>query len=120
MQFPSSLRRSAGAVVVLSCLLAPAASMLNCEKIVADGHEFNLKKLEGAHSVIISQRLDGKLHNTTYTTDICRPLKRKGDVKPEDQCPLGANGEHACPTPRTWPCDQANAALHFQCAPSTT
>lgn len=63
--------------------------MLDCRRIVADGHQFDLSKLEGAHSVITSQRLDGRLHNTTYTTDICRPLKRKGDVKLEDQCPSG-------------------------------
>lgn len=120
MQFPSSLRRSAGAAVLLSCLLAPAAAMLDCRRIVADGHEFDLSKLEGAHSVIISERVDGRLHNTTFTTDICRPLKRKGDVKPEDQCPLGTRGEHTCPDHGTLPSDAANASIPLQCAPSST
>ena len=120
MKFPSSVPGPAGAALILSCLLAPAAAMLDCRKIVADGHEFDLSKLEGAHSVITSQRIDGKLHNTTYTTDICRPLKRKGDAKPEDQCPSGTRGEHTCPQHQTLPRDQADTALPFQCAPSNT
>ncbi|KAI1825737.1 autophagy-related protein 27 [Xylaria intraflava] len=75
----------ADAAFLLSLLLAPlpAASMLACDHIVSDGQQYNLKALGGPHSVVTS-RVDGnRIHNTTYTVDICAPLKKKGD----DQCP---------------------------------
>ncbi|KAI1438932.1 autophagy-related protein 27 [Xylaria sp. CBS 124048] len=75
----------ADAALVLSLFLAPlpSSAMFSCDHIVSDGQVFNLKALGGPHSVVTS-RIDGnRLHNTTYTVDICAPLKKKGD----DQCP---------------------------------
>ncbi|KAI0388801.1 autophagy-related protein 27 [Xylariaceae sp. FL0594] len=83
---------SADAALFFSLLLAPlqVAAMFRCNNIVADGQQYNLEKLGGPHSVVTS-RVDGEiLHNTTYTVDICQPLKRSNDVKKSDQCPSGS------------------------------
>ncbi|KAI2642330.1 autophagy-related protein 27 [Xylaria nigripes] len=69
----------------LLTLLAPfpTAAMFRCDHVVADGQQYNLKALGGPHSVVTS-RVDGsRIHNTTYTIDICAPLKKKDG----DQCP---------------------------------
>ncbi|KAK8025427.1 Autophagy-related protein 27 [Apiospora arundinis] len=92
MRFSHSIPGAAADATLLLLLLAPAANaMLQCESIVADGKKFNLKPLGGAHSVVVSQldSLGTNYVNTTYTTDICQALKRKGDVDRKLQCPQG-------------------------------
>ncbi|KAK8077203.1 autophagy-related protein 27 [Apiospora saccharicola] len=92
MRFSSSISPGAADASLILLLLAPAANaMLQCESIVADGKKFNMKPLGGAHSVIVSQldSLGTNFINTTYTTDICQSLKRKGDVDRKLQCPQG-------------------------------
>ncbi|KAI0877116.1 autophagy-related protein 27 [Hypoxylon argillaceum] len=81
----------ADAALVFSLLLAPlpTAAMFDCSRIVSDGQLFNLKGLGGPHSVVTSQVDGSRMHNTTYTVDICANLKKKG----EDQCP---NGSRVC------------------------
>ncbi|KAK3186608.1 type II membrane protein [Lecanicillium sp. MT-2017a] len=80
--------------VLLAALLGavPSYAMLDCKKIVADGHTFNLEKLSGPHSVVTSKysSLSDAYHNTTYTLDVCQPLKKKGKDK---SCP---NGTRVC------------------------
>ncbi|KAI1751155.1 autophagy-related protein 27 [Xylaria castorea] len=85
----------ADAALVISLLLAPlpAAAMFNCEKVVSDGQQFNLKALGGPHSVVTSQVNGDRIHNTTYTVDICAPLKKKSGSKKSDQC---QNGTRVC------------------------
>ncbi|KAI0192203.1 autophagy-related protein 27 [Xylaria flabelliformis] len=85
----------ADAALVISLLLAPlpAAAMFNCEKVVSDGQQFNLKALGGPHSVVTSQIDGDRMHNTTYTVDICAPLKKKSGGSKSDQCP---NGTRVC------------------------
>lgn len=95
MRFSSSISPGAADATLLLLLLAPAANaMLQCESIVADGKKFNLKPLGGAHSAVVSQldSLGTNFINTTYTTDICQSLKRKGDVDRKLQCPQGTRG----------------------------
>ncbi|KAI0102440.1 autophagy-related protein 27 [Nemania sp. FL0031] len=79
----------ADTAVVLSLLLSPlpTAAMFHCDNIVSDGQQFNLKALGGPHSVVTSKVDGSRMHNTTYTLDICQNLKKKGDAKNEDQCP---------------------------------
>ncbi|KAI1337332.1 autophagy-related protein 27 [Xylariaceae sp. FL0016] len=79
---------------LLALLLTPlpASAMFRCDHIVVDKLSYNLKELGGPHSVVMSQVVDDIAHNTTYTVDICRPLK-KGDAKKSDQCP---NNTRAC------------------------
>ncbi|KAI2632608.1 autophagy-related protein 27 [Hypomontagnella submonticulosa] len=86
---------AADAALLLSLLLLPlpTAAMFDCNNVVSDKQKFDLSKLGGPHSVVTSYLVGGKPHNTTYTVDICRPLKKKGDVKKEEQCP---NFTRAC------------------------
>ncbi|KAL2205143.1 hypothetical protein CC79DRAFT_980805 [Sarocladium strictum] len=82
------------ASLLLASSCAQAAS-LDCEKIRTDGHTFNLKPLGGPHSVVTSRwEPSSETHyNTTYTIDICQPLKKSGKAKKTEECP---NGTHAC------------------------
>lgn len=85
----------ADAALVISLLLAPlpVATMFNCDQVVSDGQQFNLKALGGPHSVVTSKVIGDRIHNTTYTVDICAPLKKKGSTKKSDQCPNGTRGK---------------------------
>ncbi|KAI0431384.1 autophagy-related protein 27 [Xylaria sp. FL1042] len=87
----------ADAALILSLLLAPlpGVAMFRCDHVLAGDQRlsFNLKELGGPHSVVTSEVEGSRMHNTTYTVDICAPLKKKGDVKKEDQCP---NGSRVC------------------------
>lgn len=83
--------------LLLSFLLAPmhAASMLSCDKIRVDGYNFDLSPLGGPHSVVTS-RFESSTdahQNTTYTVDICQPLKKSGKAKSKEECPNGTRGK---------------------------
>ncbi|KAI1777561.1 autophagy-related protein 27 [Hypoxylon cercidicola] len=84
---------AADAALLLSLLFAPTAAMLRCDHIQADGQKFDLSKLGGPHSVVTSRIIGDAAHNTTYTVDICRALKKSSDVKKDEQCP---NGSRVC------------------------
>jgi autophagy-related protein 27 len=88
---------------VLVSLLLPAAAMLDCHNIQANGIKFDFSKLAGPHSVITTQETPPTFRNTTYTIDLCNPLKRSGDVKKGDECPNGTWGESSC-IPRDYSC----------------
>jgi len=86
---------NADVALLLSLLLAPlpVAAMFSCGNVVSDGQQYNLEKLGKPHSVVTS-RVDGEVkYNTTYTVDICAPLKRSSDVKSWDQCPHSTRGK---------------------------
>ncbi|PGH28237.1 hypothetical protein AJ80_00128 [Polytolypa hystricis UAMH7299] len=75
-------------------LLAPTLSAsitLDCSHIRVDGTSWNLKALGGPHSVshIVENALDTT--NTTYTLDLCKPLK-------ETECKTGT---HVCGVERS-------------------
>ncbi|KAF3811885.1 Autophagy-related protein 27 [Colletotrichum gloeosporioides] len=88
------------AALLLACLFSsPAlAATIDCEHIRVDDVSFNLKALGGPHSVVTSRWHPPTFTNTSYTVDICKPLKRKGDVKKDEQCP---NGTRVCAIERT-------------------
>ncbi|KHN98336.1 autophagy-related protein 27 [Metarhizium album ARSEF 1941] len=70
-------------------------AMLHCENILINGYKFNLEKLKGPHSVVTS-KYDSTTHthhNTTYTLDVCQPLKKSGKSKSKEECP---NGTRVC------------------------
>lgn len=69
--------------------------MLSCNKILVDGHNFDLSPLGGPHSVVTSrfESSTGAHSNTTYTVDICQPLKKSGKAKSKEECPNGTRGE---------------------------
>ncbi|KAI0133332.1 autophagy-related protein 27 [Hypoxylon sp. NC0597] len=86
---------AADAALLFSIALAPlpASAMFRCNQVVVGGHKYDLSALGGPHSVVTSRIVGDAPHNTTYTLDICRPLKKKGDVKKDEQCP---NGSRVC------------------------
>ena len=69
-----------------------SAAVLSCGDISADGQSFNLEKLGGPHSVVTTLREPPSHSNTTYTLDICGPLKPKGEVPAGERCPDGTRG----------------------------
>ncbi|KAF4589792.1 Autophagy-like protein 27 [Ophiocordyceps camponoti-floridani] len=83
--------------LALGLVLAPlrGVAMLRCENVRVDGHSFDLSQLGGPHSVVTSryESIPDAHHNTTYTLDICKPLKKSGTVKKTEECP---NGTRVC------------------------
>ncbi|KAK3947865.1 autophagy-related protein 27 [Pseudoneurospora amorphoporcata] len=65
---------------------ASPAQVMHCKEIVVDGHKYNFGELGGPHTVVTNEYDPPAYYNYTYTLDICAPLKRKGDVKKEEQC----------------------------------
>ena len=95
MKFPSLVPTTgdAAALAILSlALLPPQAAAFWCNNVVVDQQKYDLSGLDGAHSVVMSRDQGASFLNTTYTVDICRPLKKKGDVPKDQQCPNGSRG----------------------------
>ncbi|KAF6835272.1 autophagy-related protein 27 [Colletotrichum plurivorum] len=89
------------AAFLLALLVSPlpaAAATIDCEHIRVDDVSFNFKALGGPHSVVTSRWHPPTFTNTSYTVDICKPLKRKGDVNKDEQCP---NGTRVCAIERS-------------------
>jgi hypothetical protein len=83
------------AVVSLLAGQAWAATGLDCRKIMTGNQQFNLEKLGGPHSVVTTlyESIPQTHLNTTYTLDICAPLKKDGKAKKTEQCPNGTRGK---------------------------
>lgn len=65
--------------------------MLRCDHVQADGQKFNFKELGGPHSVVTWHKdTEFEYVNTTYTLDLCAPLKKDGPSN--ESCPNGARG----------------------------
>lgn len=79
----------------LALVATPASAMLRCEHIQVDGQKFNFKDLSGPHSVVTWQDHlpPYDFVNTTYTLDLCAPLKKDGPAS--ESCPNGARGVSA-------------------------
>ena len=74
--------------LILSNLVS--AVSLDCYHIRINSTKFDLSKLGGPHHILI--RDDSKtpsITNTTWTVDICQPLKKIKDIPAADQCPSG-------------------------------
>lgn len=67
----------------------------DCKKLRVDGHTFDLGSLGGPHSVVTTRwESSAQAHfNTTYTVDICKPLKKSGKAKKKEECPNGTRGK---------------------------
>ena len=80
----------------LSLLFASLASALTlgCDHIRTNGISFDLHKLGGPHSVSThDESHPPAMHNTTWTVDICKPLRKDKKLPNADQCPAGT---HVC------------------------
>ncbi|KAL6411177.1 hypothetical protein AUP68_04875 [Ilyonectria robusta] len=88
-----SMHPSQLSAFLLPLLVAPVLGgmTLTCENIRVDGHSFDLSKLRGPHSVVTTlyQPSPPRHYNTTYTLDVCGPLKKSGKVSKDEQCPTG-------------------------------
>jgi Autophagy-related protein 27 len=82
-----------GLSALLLVAAAPAEAMLRCKEVVADGQKFDFGALAGPHTVVTTEFSPPSYYNTTYTLDICAPLKRKGEVPKGYECPNGSRGE---------------------------
>lgn len=81
--------------LLLPLYAAAQGTAIDCARMVADKHTFDLSKLDGPHSVMHSTAQPPSLLNTTYTLNICRPLVPDGGEK--QRCPGPTRG--ACPSP---------------------
>jgi autophagy-related protein 27 len=68
------------------------ALTFDCSHIRAHGKKFNFEKIGGPHSVSVIENFPPSVHNTTWTVDLCGPLKKVPGVKPDDQCTTGTYG----------------------------
>ncbi|KUJ21570.1 uncharacterized protein LY89DRAFT_377990 [Mollisia scopiformis] len=85
--------RTPADAAILSAMLLPclavASGTYDCNNIVLKGRQWHLKELGGPKSVLQSEELASGFKNTTYTIDICKPLKRENK---EINCPNFARG----------------------------
>lgn len=73
--------------------VSAAGEILQCKNVVIDGHKFDLGELGGPHTVVTEEFSPPEHINTTYTLDICAPLKRSEKVPKGHECPNGARGK---------------------------
>ncbi|KAK3490202.1 autophagy-related protein 27 [Neurospora hispaniola] len=74
------------ATITTAAAAAQPAEIMRCKEIVVDGHKYDFGELGGPHTVVTNEYDPPAYYNYTYTLDICAPLKRKGDLKKEEQC----------------------------------
>ena len=79
--------------------LATAIS-LDCSDIRVDRTPFNLEPLDGPHNIYKVKEHPNSITNTTFTINICRPLKKNKGVPKDEDCPNGSRGKVPCPTRR--------------------
>lgn len=72
-------------------LLSATTSALSfdCNHIRVDEQSFNLEKLGGPKTVHHAVWASPSIENTTFTIDICNPLKKDKEAKKNKDCPLG-------------------------------
>lgn len=78
-------------------LLAAAAHAVqfDCARVLTDGVSFDLSKLGGPRSVYSVDEQPPSVSNTTFTIDLCQPLKKAADLEDGEQCPMGTRGEQS-------------------------
>lgn len=77
---------------VSALVLLPAAVSavtLDCKHIRVDKQSFDLSPLTGPKTVHWQQWLPPKIHNTTFTIDICQSLKKDKNLPQDEQCMTG-------------------------------
>ncbi|EXJ66261.1 uncharacterized protein A1O5_10413 [Cladophialophora psammophila CBS 110553] len=86
--------------LLLSLSHLAASVSIDCHHIRVDGKKFDLSKLAGRHSVNVhdASRPPAE-YNTTWTIDLCAPLKKLEGIRDQDQCP---GGTRVCGVVRSW------------------
>lgn len=81
-------------LVTVSALVALAQAVsFDCSRVVTDGVSFDLSKLTGPHSVSWIEEQPPSVSNTTFTIDICQPLRKDSSLNDKEQCETGTRGE---------------------------
>jgi len=71
-----------------------SALTFQCDHIRVDKKKFDLSKLGGPHELLVhDEDRPPAIYNTTYTVDICQPLRKDKKLPSGDQCP---SGTHVC------------------------
>ncbi|KAK2762106.1 hypothetical protein FQN54_001113 [Arachnomyces sp. PD_36] len=88
------------AILPLLTLLPSLSSAVtfDCEQVLVEGKKFNFGALGGPHSVTNIVDHPPGIINTTYTLDICKPLRRTKGVNRDYECP---NYTRVCGIERT-------------------
>lgn len=88
------MRKGAGFLLATTSLLLSirAVISLDCSHIRHNHKKYNFEELHGPHSVSVVDHVPPSIHNSTYTIDLCNPLKKKEGIPREDQCPTGTHG----------------------------
>ncbi|KAI5252585.1 hypothetical protein E4T42_03371 [Aureobasidium subglaciale] len=76
------------ALLLLSATTATAVS-LDCKNVVVGGQHFDLSELAGPRAVHLIEETPPSVSNTTFTVDICNPLKRTKGVPKDNECQTG-------------------------------
>lgn len=86
-----SIAVSAVALPILFSAVSSAIS-IDCDHIRVDGKKYDFSSISGPHSVMVSDtKHPPAISNTTYTVDLCRPLRKIKGIPNQDQCENGAN-----------------------------
>ncbi|KAK0706766.1 autophagy-related protein 27 [Lasiosphaeria miniovina] len=99
----TSLRNLLWAVAAAATAPVASATALDCKKVVVDGQTFDFGKLAGPHTVVTTESKPPSYYNTTYTLDICAPLKRKDKAEKDFECP---EGSRVCAIIHHWNADK--------------
>ncbi|KAJ9504170.1 type II membrane protein [Exophiala xenobiotica] len=77
-----------------------AAASIDCEHIRIGGKKFDVSKLAGRHNVTVhdTSRPPAE-YNTTWSLDLCAPLKKIDGVPDANQCPFGTR---VCGVVKSW------------------
>ncbi|KAK6387578.1 type II membrane protein [Exophiala oligosperma] len=77
-----------------------AAASIDCENIRVGGKKFDISKLAGRHSITLhdTSRPPAE-YNTTWSVNLCAPLKKIDGVRDADQCPMGTR---VCGVVQSW------------------
>ncbi|KAL8737742.1 MAG: hypothetical protein Q9181_001399, partial [Wetmoreana brouardii] len=83
-------------ILLLLPFLASAVN-LDCSRIRADKQSFDISALGNPISVMTSKDNSPSptMTNTTFTIDICKPLKKAKGIPKEEDCPNGSRGAYA-------------------------
>ena len=93
---PLSTRQVLSSFLAIYSVVISAIS-IDCSDILVDKKQFNLKALEGPHSLYKVEKPLPAIKNTTFTIDICRPLEKTKGVPKGEDCPNGSRGETLMP-----------------------
>ena len=74
--------------ILFTVIRLAGAISFDCGNVLMDGYKFDLSPLDGPHSVWTIDEHEPTYSNTTFTLDLCQPLKKSNG----EDCPNGSRG----------------------------